>query len=175
MAGRARSNSCFALDIALTYHTANYAAMSDIIDEICTRMARYPHAEIEHDSSSITYYPPSPDGFIVRLVVRRAPQSERYFVYYAGCCQPEQNRDWSVFNFGWGLSTGCRVREFSRSGLVYRWITDISVFPASGWKPYCEWFRLSTALWQFWRRPTVEILRNELIGLDSGCGGGRHC
>jgi len=57
-----------------------------IIEEIVSRMARYPLAEIRANASSVTYYPPSQDGFIVMLIVDQPGPEERYRVYYAGCC-----------------------------------------------------------------------------------------
>ncbi len=63
-----------------------------IIEEIVSRMARYPLAEVRANDSSVTYYPPSPDGFVVRLIVDEPGPYERYRVYYAGCCQQEAGR-----------------------------------------------------------------------------------
>jgi hypothetical protein len=113
--------------------------MSTIIEEIRTRMLRYPQAQIEYDEYSIAYHPPASDGFVVRLIVKSEADRERYFVLYSGCCQMEENRLGSVITFGWGLSTGCRLREFSRNAQAYHWITDIE--SPSGWKPYWEEYR----------------------------------
>jgi hypothetical protein len=144
--------------------------MTGIIDEIVSRMGRYPLAEIRANASSVTYYPPSPDGFIVRVIVDQRGSEERYRVYYAGCCQKEANREGSIRDFGFGLSTGCRVREFSRCGVPYRWITEIEAF--TGWKGYWEEIDFSGPFWQLWRPRQVRVLQNRLIDLGGGCGGG---
>jgi hypothetical protein len=109
-----------------------------IIEEIVSRMQRYPLAEIRANASSVTYYPASADGFIVRLIVDQRRSEEAYRVYYSGCCQEKANREGSIINFGFGLSAGCRVREFSRCGVPYRWVTEIEGL--SGWKGYWEEF-----------------------------------
>jgi hypothetical protein len=141
--------------------------MSSIIDEICVRMSRFPQAEIDHGDSWITYYPASPDGFVVRLVVTMQAAQERFLVYYGGSRQEEQGRDGSIIDFGFGLSNGCRLREFSRNGEAYRWITDIDSF-VKGWSPYWETYRFSGAFWRFWQRRSVQCLQNQLIDLDAG-------
>ena len=144
--------------------------VSDIIQEIRDRMARYPHAEIAHDADSITYYPPSPDGFVVRFQVRRQGGSERYLVYYGASRQQEANRQDSILMFGFGLSNGCRLREFSREGRAYHWITDVDGM--RGWTPYWETYSFLVPFWCFWCPTKVQCLQNQLIDLnDSGCGG----
>ncbi len=144
-----------------------------IIDEIVSRMARYPLAEIRADAASVTYYPPSPDGFVVRLLVDHPGPDERYRVYYAGCCQEKAGREGSIIDFGFGLSTGCRVHEFSRLGVPYRWVTEIAGF--SGWKGYWEEISSTGPFWQVWRPTQVRVLQNSVIDLGGGCGGGTAC
>ena len=146
-----------------------FTAMS-IIDEIVSRMARYPLAEIRANDTSVTYYPAAHDGFIVRLIVDQVGSDERYRVYYAGGCQEEAGREGSITNFGFGLSTGCRVREFSRLGVPYRWVTEIRW--RSGWKGYWEEFDSAGPFWQVWRPTQERVLQNRVIDLDGGCGGG---
>jgi hypothetical protein len=144
-----------------------------IIDEIVSRMARYPLAEIRANDTSVTYYPASHDEFIVRLIVDQAGSEERYRVFYAGCCQEKADREGSIINFGFGLSTGCRVREFSRLGVPYRWVTEIQAL--SGWKGYWEDLNPAGPFWQVWRSTQVRVLQNRVIDLSGGCGGGAAC
>jgi hypothetical protein len=148
--------------------------MSTIVEEVRERIARYPHAEIQHDETSIIYYPSNDDGFIVRLLVQAEDDRECYSVYYGGCRQEELDRKGSGVTFGLGLSNGCRLREFSRDSETYHWITDIEGY--RGWRPYWEDWRLCPAFWRFWRRAKVQVLQNKLIDLGSGgCGGGGSC
>jgi hypothetical protein len=90
----------FAASAAVSYDLTVTVSMDTIIEEIRARIGRYPHAQIEHNASSISYRPPSPDGFIVRLIVKGQGQQEHYFVYYGECCQEVTNRRDSVINFG---------------------------------------------------------------------------
>ena len=41
--------------------------MGAIIEEILGKMAKFPEARVQHDVSSITYFPDSSNGFAVRL------------------------------------------------------------------------------------------------------------
>jgi hypothetical protein len=145
--------------------------MSGIIQEIRDRMARYPHAELGYDGSSITYYPPGPEGFVVRLLVKPCRDAERYFVYYGGCRQEEWNQEGSIVTFGFGLSTAIRLRVFSRNREPYHWITDYNAM--RGWTPEWETYTFCGSFWRFWRPAEVQCLQNRLIDLGgSGCGGG---
>ena len=137
-----------------------------IIHEIRERMCRFPGARVEHDSDSIAYIPEGSDGFVVRLVVlKRSNGSELYSVYYDQAHEDFADRSSAVLAFGFGLSTGCRVRVFSRGGEAYHWVVDVS--NAGQWRPHLETVRRCKAFWQFWRSPKVRCLQNQLIDLDS--------
>src|SRR5262245_61109129 len=87
---------------------AHARRMSTIIEEIREKMARFPDARVEHDTSSITYLPSASDGFIVRLAVEESNGWERYTVYYNGSHEKFTHRGAAIRAFGFGLSTGCR-------------------------------------------------------------------
>ena len=131
-------------------------------------MNRYPHAVVEYDGVSATYYPASPEGFIVRLHVAQVQDAGRYLVFYGGSCQEEEDRRGSVLNFGFGLSNGCRLRQFSRDRRVYRWVTEIDGW--NGWKPYWETFDFTGPFWEVWKKPKVVCLQNDLIDLSASGG-----
>jgi len=138
--------------------------MSTIIDEILGKMGKFPGARVEHDASSITYFPDSSNGFAVRLVV--LTKGAGYSVFYNGSHEEFAQRASAILAFGFGLSTGCRVREFTRGGESYRWIVD--VWDHARWKPDWEIIRFSAVFWQFWRTPMVRCLQNRLIDLSPG-------
>jgi hypothetical protein len=141
--------------------------MSTIIEEIRMKMSYFPNARVEQDATSITYFPDNADGFVVRLVVlHESMAGEWYSVYYNGSHEEFSDRGSAILTFGFGLSTECRVREYSRSGEAYRWVVDI--WDSVRWKPDWEIVRFSPALWRAWRRPTVRFLQNLLIDLDAG-------
>jgi len=104
--------------------------MNTIIDEIREKMDRFPGARIEYDASSITYFPDTPDGFAVRLVVLEQGR-ELYSVYYNGSHEEFTHRSSAILAFGFGLSTGCRLRQYSRNNESYRWIVDLQ--DGGGW------------------------------------------
>lgn len=145
------------------------SCMDTIIDEILGKMGKFPEARVQHDASSITYLPNSSNGFVVRLVVsKKNPSHEVYSVYYNGSHEEFEHRKSAILAFGFGLSTLCRLREFTRGGEPYRWVVDIKDDVQLRWKPDWEITQLSPAFWQFWRKPTVRCLQNELINLSTG-------
>ena len=145
--------------------------MDSIIDEIREKMGKFPEARVEYDASSITYYPDSTDGFVVRLtVLKNAPDKESYSVFYNGLHEEFDRRSSAILAFGFGLSTGCRLREFVRAGEPYRWIVDLKDDQRLRWKPDWEILRFSTAFWQFWHSPTIRCLQNTLIDISSEDG-----
>jgi hypothetical protein len=138
--------------------------MGTIIDEIREKMGKFPGVRVQHDASSITYFPDTSNGVIVRLeVLKQCLNNERYSVYYNGSHEEFAQRASAILAFGFGLSTGCRVREFTRAGEPYRWIVD--VWNGIKWRPDWEIIRFSAAFWQFWRPPTIRCLQNRLIDL----------
>ena|SRR5258708_6438849 len=147
--------------------------MNSIIEEICERMKRYPHAGLEHDDSSVTYHPSSPSGFIVQLIVRQGGSREHYWIYYGGCRQEMAQQACAIVTFGFGLSTGCRLRVYSRGRRPYHWIIDL--WYETSWKADWETYDFSSVFWHFWRRPKVHCLQNRLIDLNDGGAAAAAC
>lgn len=137
-----------------------------IIQEIRERMYRFPAAHVEQSVNSIAYFPDARDGFIVRLLVlNQRKDGALYSVFYDEVGEQFTDKSSAILAFGWGLSTRCRVRVFSRGGSAYRWVVDLS--NAEQWNPARETLRLSRGFWQFWRRSAVRCLQNRLIDLDT--------
>lgn len=142
--------------------------MSSIIEEIREKMTKFPEAHIEHNASSITYHPSSPDGFTVRLTVEIDAGWEEYTVYYNGSHEEFTHRATAIQAFGFGLSTGCRLREYVRSGHPVRWVVDTWSTERHRWEADWDVVRWFLAFALFWRRPTMRYLQNRLIDLDNG-------
>ena len=142
--------------------------MSTIIQEIREKLARFPDARIEFDDSSITCFPSSPNGFAVRLAVHPGITQEWYSIHYNGSHEEFDNRHTAILTFALGLSSGCRLREYSRMGSAYRWVVDLWEEDKQRWKPDWEIVRFTRPFWLFWRRSTMRCLQNRLIDLDSG-------
>lgn len=137
-----------------------------IIDEIARRMAkRFPDAYVKRGDDFIAYFPDDPNGFIVRLVVG-GPAKSQYSVYYDGACEEFSSRKAAVLQFGFGLSTGCRLREYSRFGKPFRWVVEIWDENINCWKPDWDCVQWATAIRQFRHRPVVRYLQNHLIDLE---------
>ena len=129
---------------------------------------KFPLAQVEYDETSITYLPSASDGFAVRLVVcPRVPQ-DRYSVYFNGSHEEFARPKDAVMMFGFGLSTGCRLREYARMESPYRWVVEVWDDMTEVWKPDWEIYALTKPFWQFWRRPTVRYLQNHLIDYHGG-------
>jgi hypothetical protein len=142
--------------------------MSTIIEEVREKMARFPQAYVEHDALSITYFPSDPDGFIVRLTVEPQHGWEQYTVWYNGSHEEFTQCPAAIQAFGFGLSTGCRLREYALSGQPFRWVVDAWSPERQRWEPDWDIVRWLSALALFWRRPTKRYLQNRLIDLDNG-------
>jgi hypothetical protein len=136
--------------------------MLPIIDQLSQKLAKFPGARFETDSSSITFFPDANDGFMVRLVVKQTPIGAKYVVFYNGC--HEEFTEWreAMETFGFGLSTGCRLREYSRYGRPYRWVVEVQ-HEDNIWRPNWEITAWAGPFWHFWRRPQVRLLQNHLI------------
>ena len=143
-----------------------------IIDEIARRMAtRFPHADVKRGDDFIAYFPDDLNGFTVRLVVS-GPAKNQYGVYYDGACEEFSGRKAAVLQFGFGLSNGCQLREYSHFGKPFRWVIEIWDEPLNRWKPDWDCVQWATSVRQFWRRPVVRCLQNRLIDFERH---GRSC
>jgi hypothetical protein len=142
--------------------------MSTIIDDILRRIAQYPQAHVEHDLTSVTYFPSDADGFMVRLTVEENTYGELYTVYYNGSHEEFTDRAGAILGFAFGLSTICRVREYSLSGRPFRWVVDAWIPDRGRWEADWDTVHWSQALALLMQRPTVRYLQNRLIDLQDG-------
>lgn len=142
--------------------------MSTVVEEIQERLGKYAQVRLEKDDSSITYRPTTPDGFMVRLAVEQHSGKERYLVYYNGSREDFTHRGSAIRAFAFGLSTGCRLREYSRGGTAVRWVVEAWSPRRHRWEPDWDVVRWVHALLLSWRRGTVRYLQNRIIDLEGG-------
>src|SRR5690349_7047830 len=126
--------------------------MNAIVDQIREKMARFPQARVEHNASSITYFPSDPEGFVVRLTVEEERGLERYTVWYNGSHEEFSHSGAAIRAFGFGLSTGCRLREYSLSGRPFRWVVDAWSPERQRWEADWDIVRWLSAFVTVWRR-----------------------
>lgn len=137
-----------------------------ILDEIQRRVrSRYPSAQMVRDKDSIAYFPEHHGGFVVRLRVRGPRRYPFYTVSYAGASEKFDSSYSAVGQFGFGLSNGCRIREYTRAGRAYRWVVEIFDPTTSAWKADWDHVNYIAALLTFGRHPGTRCLQNHLIDL----------
>ena len=142
--------------------------MSNVIEQIREKLAKFPQARVEFDESSVTVWPNSPDGFTVCLTIQSCGASEHYRIWYNGSHEEIAHYPKAAINlFAFGLSTGCRLREYWRAGRAYRWVVETWNPHRNRWEPDWDVVRWFSALLLFWRQPTVRYLQNRLIDLDA--------
>ena len=127
------------------------------IDEIKTRLREYPDVKYQSSASSITVLPSSNAGFNVGLDV--APG--RYTVSFNGWHEDFDDESEALDCFAFGLSDECRLKEYRRGNLAYRWVVES--------KQNGQWVADSETglfIFPFWRRADVVYLQNNLIYRD---------
>jgi hypothetical protein len=130
----------------------------DPIEEIKTKLRKYPHLKYESDASSIRVLPMSDDGFTVELEGTHG----RYTVSFNGWHENFNDAAEALDCFAFGLSDQCRLKEYRAGNFAYRWAVES--------KQDGQWVVDSeTALFifPFWRRSEVVYLQNRLITSDT--------
>ena len=129
----------------------------DPIEEIKTRLRKYPGVKYETTPSSITVLPSSDRGFKVMLEV--APG--KYTVFFNGWHEDFEDVSEALDCFAFGLSDECRLKEYRRKNSAYRWAVES--------KQNGQWLADSETglfIFPFWRRGAVVFLQNNLISRD---------
>ena len=92
----------------------------NVIEEIKTRLQKYPHARFEGSSNSISVLPASDEGFTVGLTV----DQDSYTVSFDGWHEEFHEKEDALNCFAFGLSSDCRLKEHRRGNFKYKWTVE---------------------------------------------------
>ena len=132
----------------------------NVIEEIKAKLQQYPQAKFESDGNFINVFPTSNSGFTVGLMVNQ----NSYTVSFNGWHEDFQDKDEALNCFAFGLSSGCRLKEYRRGNFAYKWIVE--------GEENGKWVEDSATgllLSPFWMKKEIRYLQNNLISLRAGC------
>ncbi len=129
--------------------------MIEIIEKIKEKLKKYPHVKFEEREGSITVLPFSDDGFEVALYVGK---QDAYEVHFNGWHENFSSDSEAFDCFAFGLSEECRLKEYSRGSLPYRWTVEF--YRDEEWQ---EDSTTSLVFFPFWNAKVVRFLQNHLI------------
>src|SRR5882724_10422340 len=125
----------------------------DPIEEIKTKLSKYPHVKYEIGGSSIRVLPTSDAGFTVGLEVAHG----RHTVSFNGWHEEFSDAAEALDCFAFGLSDECCLKEHRRGKFAYRWSVES--------KQNGQWIVDSETglfIFPFWKRSEVVYLQNNL-------------
>lgn len=128
----------------------------NLIDEIKTRLAKYPNALYESDASSITVFPGAADGFSVGLTVN---SGDNFTVSFDGWHEEFNDPHEALNIFALGLSDECRLREYRRGNFAYKWTVE-TLEDRDQWQ---EQSTTALLLFPFWMKLNTRYLQNKLL------------
>ena len=102
-------------------------------------------------------FPTSSDGFTVGLTANQ----NSYTVSFDGWHEDFESHEESGNCFAFGLSSDCRIKEYRRGNIAYKWIVES--------KESGEWVKDSETglfLLPFWEKKEVRYLQNDMIGTE---------
>lgn len=126
-----------------------------VIEEIKSRLSKYPDVRMESDASSVTVLPVSAEGFPVALT---ESIGNGYTVSFEGWHEEFEDAEEAMNVFALGLSDECRLREYRRGGFPYKWTVEF-------WEDG-QWMEQSTTglfFFPFWLKSEVRYLQNTLL------------
>ena len=127
----------------------------DAIEEIKQKLRKYPDVKYQAEDSHIVVFPPSENGFEVGLSVLE----DEYQVNFEGWYQRFESVEEALNCFAFGLSSDCRVKEYFRGDVAYKWTLE--------YKDNSSWLADSTValfFFPFWKKRRIRYLQNNLIG-----------
>jgi hypothetical protein len=129
--------------------------MSKTIDEIVSRLKKYPEAEYELNAESITVSPTVENGFPVTLTDNR---NGNYTVAFDFWHEEFDNENDALNCFAFGLSKDCRLKVTKKGNRPIKWTVESNV---SGiWKEDSTTGLINLS---FWKKSEIEFLQNDLI------------
>ncbi|HKR59369.1 MAG TPA: hypothetical protein VJS64_06510 [Pyrinomonadaceae bacterium] len=127
------------------------------IEEIKSRLRKYPDVKYESTASSITVLALSDTGFNVGF----EGAAGRYTVFFNGWHEEFSDAGEALDCFAFGLSDECRLKEHRRGHFAYRWTVEAK--QNGQWVPDSE---TGLFLFPFWKHSEVVYLQNNLISRD---------
>ena len=134
--------------------------MRSAIEEIKTRLSKYPEVKVETKGNWISVMPPDADGFCVSLL----QDGEQCTVNFESWHEEFDDMNQALESFAFGLSEYCRLKVESRGDFDYIW--TVQECDDTGEWFDCARFGLSTTgllVFPFWKRKRVRYLHNHLI------------
>ena len=128
--------------------------MISVFDKIIEKLAKYPQVKYEFKDEMLVIHSETESGFTVSLYY----EDEEFQVYFEGWHEEFDSEDDALNSLAFGLSSECRLKEYSRGGAAYKWIVQ--------YKENDEWINDSTTalfFFQFWKRKEIRYLQNNLI------------
>ncbi len=132
------------------------------IEELKRRLDELPGARYEADSNSISVLPQNSHGFNVTLLQN---SEASYTVFFNGWHEDFEDVEETVNVFGLGLSDECRLKEYRRGNIAYKW--TVETLEDGQW---LEHSTTSLLFFPFWRKREVQYLQNKLLtpqGIDT--------
>lgn len=126
-----------------------------VIEEIKSRLSKYPDVRMESDASSVTVLPVSAEGFSVALTENLG---NGYTVSFEGWHEEFGDAEEAMNVFALGLSDECRLREYRCGRFPYKWTVEF-------WEDG-QWMEQSTTglfFFPFWLKSEVRYLQNKLL------------
>src|SRR5262245_61836077 len=114
-----------------------------VIDEIKTKLNKYPEIKYKEGADYIVVTPSTEQGFEVGLSMI----NDGYQVNYEGWYERIDTKEGALNYFAFGLSNSYRVKEYRRGGIAYRWTLET--------KEHDEWVRVGSVgllFFSFWRK-----------------------
>lgn len=127
----------------------------NLIEEIKSRLSKYPEVRFTSDDCSITVLPDAEEGFPVTLTEN---SSDSFTISFAGWHEDFTEAEEALNVFAFGLSNECRLREYRRGGFAYKWTLEA--------REDGEWKAESTTallIFPFWKKVEVRQLQNKLF------------
>jgi hypothetical protein len=124
------------------------------IEEIRAKLQKYPDAKFETGANHIRVFPASEKGFQVELITG----NNNHIVHFNGWHEEFGDVKEALNCFAWGLSTKCRLKEYRRGGVAYKWSAE--------YKDGDKWVEESTTgmfLHRYWNKLEIRYLQNNLI------------
>jgi hypothetical protein len=140
-----------ALDV---WMSSAYESWMDVIEEIKVKLVKYPQARYQADANSISVLPTSDEGFIVSL----AASQNKFTVSFGGWHEDFRDKSEALNCFAFGLSTDCRLKEYRRGKVAYKWVVEAK--ENGVWVGYTE---TGLLVFPFWMKKKVCYLQNCLI------------